>query len=69
MEPLGVGLGVLIGIISGTCLILLLRTALARRHRVKGSPWVSPGVLVGLLCSTIVFRLAKSGRLTSGELV
>ena len=35
MQPLGVGLGVLIGVVSGTCLILLLRTALAGRASVK----------------------------------
>ena len=35
MQPLGVALGVLIGVVSGTCLILLLRTALAGRPGLK----------------------------------
>ena len=35
----------------------------------KGSPWVWPGVLVGLLVSTVLFQLARSGRLTLRELV
>jgi hypothetical protein len=33
----------------------------------QASPWVWPGFLVGLLCSTIVFQLARSGRLTLRE--
>ena len=35
MQPLGVALGVLIGVVSWTCLILLLRTALAGRPGLK----------------------------------
>ena len=35
MQPLGVALGVLIGVVSGTSLVLLLRTALAGRPGLK----------------------------------
>ena len=34
----------------------------------KGSPWAWPGVLVGVLVATLVFQLARSGRLAVREL-
>jgi len=33
----------------------------------KGSPWVWPGVLVGAVAATVVFQLARSGRLALRE--
>jgi hypothetical protein len=35
---------------------------------VRGSPWVWPGVLVGLAVSAVLFQLARSGRLAVRQL-
>src|ERR671935_2586336 len=45
MQPLGGGLGVLIGVVSGTCLILLLRTALAGKASVKNTVAITSELL------------------------
>jgi hypothetical protein len=45
MEPLGLGLGVLMGVISGTCLILLLRTKLAGGASVKSTLTITSELL------------------------
>jgi len=45
MQPLGVGLGVLMGVVSGTCLILLLRTALAGQSSVKNTTAITSELL------------------------
>jgi hypothetical protein len=45
MQLLGVGLGVLIGFVSGTCLILLLRTALAGPANLKDTLTITSELL------------------------